>query len=232
MKPSKAYILRIDTPISKEYAKTCADSCDAVGMAWEYFEGFKDISANQAWNSIGLKRKIERNNRVEKAQLCSAGHAAIWKKIYDNKECAVVMEHDGIMLHNIDIDIPDNALVVLGYKLTNIGRYNHQKAGPPKRIESVKGHEGAHAYAITHETARLLLDDIEKKGVVSAVDNMFFLKSRKTNVPIYIMDPTPAIGWLRKSTIWGKSAENNYDFIESFKNNLAPDNSKNINKKK
>ena len=34
---TKAYILKIDSPISNEYAKVCADSCDNVGLPWTYF---------------------------------------------------------------------------------------------------------------------------------------------------------------------------------------------------
>ena len=32
MKPTKAYILKIDTDISNEYAKTAADSWNALGV--------------------------------------------------------------------------------------------------------------------------------------------------------------------------------------------------------
>lgn len=216
MKPSKAYILYHDEKLSEQYAATCARSCETLDFEYEYFKGFSDIPANTAWNSIGLKRKIDRHNVVNKAQLCSAGHAAIWKKIYDNKECAIVFEHDGMLLHKIDIDIPDEGIVVLGYKVTDPQNYNHEKAGPPKNINQIKGHEGAHAYAITHKTAGKLLDEIEQRGVITAVDNQFFLTQRRTNVPIFLMEPTPAIGWLRESTIWNKSSTRNYPFIESF----------------
>jgi len=35
-------------------------------------------------------------------------------------------------------------------------------------------------------------------------------------MPLQILSPTPAIGYLRDSTIWGESAHVNYEFIESF----------------
>jgi GR25 family glycosyltransferase involved in LPS biosynthesis len=219
MKPSKAYILYHENETSKEYAKTCADSCERLGMEYEYFLGFSNIGANDAWNSIGLKRRIERRNNSESAQLCSAGHAAIWKKIYDNKECAIVFEHDAILLHRIDINIPNQGIVVLGYKVKDPQKYDHERAGHPIKVELIKGHEGAHAYAITHETAKMMLDEIERDGVWSAVDNMFFLRGRRTKVPIFLMNPTPAIGWLRKSTIWKESSTRNYDFVPSFQAN-------------
>jgi hypothetical protein len=109
----------------------------------------------------------------------------------------------------------------LGYKLTDPSKYNHKKAGKPKSIKVIDGHEGAHAYAITWKTAGLLLDELKEIGVNSPVDNKFFLKMRETKIPIGIADPTPAIGWIRQSTIWPESATLNYEFIESFKNNVS-----------
>lgn len=223
MKPTKAYILTIETPVSREYAKTCADSCDRVGLPWEYHEGFKGMSGQEAWKLTGIPINFKKPDpiRVNPAECCSAGHGAIWKRIAEGEdECAVVLEHDAIMLHNVDIDIPDNCIAVLGYKMPNITRYDHSRAGPPQRLLPIRGHEGAHAYAITKNTAKTLIKEIETRGLLGCVDNAYFLLSRRTSVPLAIVDPTPAIGWLRESTIWKSSANRNYEFIPSFKGNL------------
>ena len=42
----KAYILKIDTQTSNEYAKVCSDSCNNIGLDWEYFNGFQNMSGN------------------------------------------------------------------------------------------------------------------------------------------------------------------------------------------
>lgn len=221
MKPSKAYILYHNDETSKKYANFAAYTCKQTNTPFDLVEGFSEPThPNDAWNSIGLKRHIERDNWVPKAQLCSAGHAAIWKKIADEEDCAIILEHDGCMLHNImGLDIPDNVIVVLGYKVRDPQNYKHMEAGPPQKIRFLNGHEGAHAYVITHKTARAMLNEIEERGVWSAVDNMFFLLQRQTKVPIGIMEPTPAIGWLRESTIWGDASAKNYPFVESFAEN-------------
>ena len=222
----KVYILYHNDPTSKEYAETAARSVVNVGMEYVLVEGFtKPLDPNVAWNSIGLNRKIDRNNWNQAAQLCSAGHAKIWKMIADSGEDGIVFEHDSIMLHNIDdIDLPENTITVLGYKVKDPKIYNHKQAGPPDSLRDLAGHEGAHAYALTAKTARSMLDEIEIIGVWSAVDNQFFLKDqRKSRIPMAMLDPTPAIGWLRKSTIWGNSSEKNYQFIESFRNNYSGD---------
>ena len=235
----KAYILTIDNPTSRDYAAVCAKSCDDVGLDWEYFEGFQNMRGVHAWAQTGIKltknegkpfnwpKKVDNppvlksTNAPEKAECCTAGHAAIWKKIAEgDDEVAVILEHDSIMLHPINIKIPDNRIVVLGYKTKDPKRYDHVKAGPPTGFKDIYGHEGAHAYAITKTTAQSMIKEIETKGRLGCVDNAYFIgHQRKTKIPLCIMDPTPAIGWLRKSTIWQTSADINYKFIDSFNKN-------------
>ena len=48
MIPTKAYILKIDTPLSTAYAKVCSDSCNKVGMPWTYYDGFQNQSGKMA----------------------------------------------------------------------------------------------------------------------------------------------------------------------------------------
>ena len=237
---TKAFILRINDSRSIEYAKHTADSCDKVGLDWEYFQGFQNMHAQYAWGKTGIHiTKSEGQERqfpspdaipphVDNlpvghiAECCSAGHASIWKKIADSDlDIGIVLEHDALMLHNIDtMTIPDKRICVLGYKMTDPSRYNHENAGPPINTLPLDGHEGAHAYAMTVNTARLLVKEIEVFGRLGCVDNAYFIRQqRKTQVPLCIANPTPAIGWLRESTIWGKSAQVNYNFIPSFQEN-------------
>ena len=215
----KAYILRINDPISIQYAKDAADSCDRIGLKWEYFDGYMG-DARQAWISTGIEIANFDNFRANnaKAQCCTAGHAHIWKKIAEGNEPAIVLEHDAIMLHYPKIQIPDDTLVVLGYKVSNPTQYDHSTAGPPEKLVTVLGHEGAHAYALTPKTAQMYIDHLGKHGIKGAVDNIYFLKKRKI-VPkngSMITDPICALGWIRQSTIWGKSATRNYEPIGSF----------------
>lgn len=225
---SKAYILKIDTPTSNEYAETCAKSCDKVGLPWTYFQGFQGMTGQAAWLKTGIKMKFteprgkDPNTDGERADCCSAGHGAIWKAIAEGPdEAAIILEHDAIMLQPMRVSIPEDTIVVLGYKLVNPARYDHATAGPARDLIKIDGHEGAHAYAITRETARKMIAEIEERGVLGCVDNAYFLKNqRNTKMKLMIANPTPAIGWLRKSTIWNKAAARNEPFIKSFRASL------------
>lgn len=216
MKPTKAYILRIDNPVSIEYANVCAESCDRIGLPYEFFDGYTNISQQELWAQIPINMQIH-HWMDPNAACATAGHFMIWKKIAENKECAIILEHDALMLHSVTLDIPDNLIVALGYKLYQAHRYDYVTAGPATQINSVSHHAGAHAYAITYKTAELLLNELETGGVREAIDNMYFMRDViVSKVPLAIADPTPAIGWLRKSTIWASSAEMNYSFSQSF----------------
>lgn len=223
MIPEKAYIIRISSKISREYADLTASSCRTVGISFEFIEGVEGKSAYSAWSQSGLNIKmvgVYKTDKIDKAACATVSHALLWKKIADQKETAIILEHDSMMLHPVKLEIPDDKIVVLGYKLRDIERYDHLKAGAPKQILNIDAHEGAHAYAITHRTASKMVAELNVIGNSLPVDNTFFLKSRSSKIPLGIANPTSAIGWLRDSTIWNETSEANYPFIDSFKQHL------------
>ena len=146
----KAYILTHNHPISREYAKVCSDSCDAINLDWEYFEGWSNCTGRMAWCETGIKMKffepmlhIEHPTDHQKANVCSAGHGAIWKKIADgDDEVGIVLEHDAIMYYKPDIKIPDNYIIVLGYKLANYHDYRFLDAkNEPRELINIDGRQ-------------------------------------------------------------------------------------------
>ena len=215
-----------------------AESCRLQGIPWEYFEGYQNMRGGWAWGLTGIDLKISEGRPFkwpkianpphepnlpsgEKAECCTAGHAAIWKKIADGEDdVGIVLEHDAVMLHKLDgIEIPDGFIVVLGYKVTDPHNYMFLDAGAPSELIDITGHEGAHAYAMTKKTAKMMIEEIETKGRLGCVDNAYFIKGqRSTSIPLKIASPTAAIGWIRESTIWAASANVNYEFIPSFAN--------------
>lgn len=227
MIPTKAYILRHDVPISHEYASHTANTCDAVGLDWEYFEGFHNIHTYEAWNSMNITPEIKTKSTLaidspkNKAGLCTASHVNLWKKIARDDECVIVLEHDAVMLHKPEIDIPENTLVALGYKISDPEKYNHESAGAPKEIKYIQRHAGTHAYALTKNMAKFLIDEIKQNGGgLGCVDMHYFNSKKKTKAKLAIMDPIAAVGWLRESTIWGRSAVSNVkDLLTSYRNN-------------
>ena len=225
MKVEKAFILRINESRSVEYAKSCADSCDNIGMPWEYVDGIyhQEFPKDKLWEEV--KRRglsLARTPSMNGGGACATiGHFLIWKKIVEEDVCSIVLEHDALLLHRIKLDIPDMKLVCLGYKVQDPENYNHHKAGVPQKLEDRNKHGGAHAYALTPATAKYLLKILRDRTKVSYIDNQYFLSAgQRGDVKLMISDPICAIGWLRESTIWSKSAVDNYaPILESFKKN-------------
>jgi hypothetical protein len=221
----KTLILRHDSKLSHQYAEVAAKSCDDLGVEWEYHNGYSNMSVDAAWIDLDiipveLKTKWDNSNR-QRAGLCTASHIKMWQKIAESGEDTVVLEHDALMLHRFDLEIPPMRFVALGYKTTTPGKYNHTKAGKTQKIVDIPTFHGTHAYAIKHETAGYLIEEIKRHGKgLGCVDDTYF-KSRKTQVKMAIADPISAIGFLRESTIWSKSSKTNTQYIKSYQENLS-----------
>lgn len=222
MKPTKAYILKINTELSHKYSETAARSCRNIGLPYEFFYGVQDV--DNVFNYLPFSVEVHAPQlRGHSAACATVSHYLIWQKIVDTNECAIILEHDAIMLHNLDLDIPDDKIVVLGYKLKDPKIYNHKAAGSPIEILDIGAHSGAHAYCITPTTAKVLLDELKTTGVTEAIDNRYFLRdnpNKSTKIPIALTNPICALGWLRESSIWGGSWDFNYPTVKTFVDNL------------
>ena len=223
--PTKAFV--IHTPgdeLSAQYAQQATDSALAVGLEVHAWNGFnKNFYTIDDLTEI---TKIKFGNMNIGAACASASHYEIWKHIasLETNEPVVILEHDALMLHPINAGAPimwDGSIIALGYKLDDPSKYDHKTAGTPTTVIPRKRHSGAHAYMITPNTARALLKELAEKGSQRAIDNFYFMRvndpgDTESDIPLSLMVPTPAIGWLRKSTIWPASSTLNYDEHESF----------------
>lgn len=224
-----AYVIR--TPhdeVSSEYAKLAEQSCRVVGINPISWTGYKKSEYN-----IQQLSQVSRFLFGEMdigAACASASHFSLWREIakQPNNDPVIILEHDAIMLHPVNIDLTinyDNKIIALGYKLFDPTQYDYIAAGQPTHIIPRKRHSGAHAYMITPNTARALLKELNEKGSQRAIDNFYFMRvndpgDTESEIPLSLMVPTPAIGWLRKSTIWEQPSTLNYDEHESFRKYL------------
>lgn len=220
MKPTKAYIIVIDDLKSIQYGALCAKTCKDAGVEYEIVQGIQNKTVEEAFATVDPNYRVHQLSMDPKAACATATHYMLWHKIAQNRECAIILEHDAILYHKVDIDIPHDMIVALGYKYKNPKQYDHQKAGPSTKIVPIGMHSGAHAYAITHITAMKLIDEIENIGVCVAIDNWCFMRNFpefSTQIPLGLVDPISAMGWVRDSTIWeDEPASYNYTYTVSF----------------
>ena len=224
MKVTKAYIIKINTPLSDEYAKMTADSCDRVGLKWEYYFGHQYVNPPDLWENNPMVGSYYRRIKPGPASVTQT-HFDLWKKILDEQDCAIILEHDAIMLHSLDLDIPDNMIVNLGYKLADYTKYNYEAASAPIKINTISKHAGAHAYAINYNTAKILLDELKQKGVKYPIDDFYFMRDPEgTSVNCGITNPICCLAWVRETTMMAAYKvphKYNYMFINSFIENYS-----------
>ena len=221
----RTFILKHNDPKSVQYAAVAAESCLKHGMQWEYFEGFSGIKGSDALKACGIDVKKETVAQIKssknKAQLCTASHIAMWKKMIDEKiNEAVILEHDAIMIKPFDVMLPKNSIVALGYKIDIPSNYK-----PPNEktccLRKIKSMHGSHAYALSLETAEKLYAGVVERKTAGCIDMHIMQTSRFRNgVNMMIADPIVALGWIRESTIWSKTARDKHSKIKSFTDNL------------
>jgi len=199
---------------SVSYMKTAAESCTNLGYNFTAFDGYYDENPKTLWQRFGINVMPICPKSAANA---SASHYALWSFIAqqpDNKRF-VILEHDAVLLEELNFDMEDGVIYQLGYKFTDIsGLYN--RSGISQEILDIEHHEGAHAYALTPFTARKLLLELREVQPTIAIDDFFFIRlinNAKSSVPMKIVSPTPAVGWIRKSTIWNKPSTKNAKII-------------------
>jgi hypothetical protein len=225
--PKQAVVIRTyEDELSASYAELAEASCYGVGLDVVKWNGFnKNHHTIESLSDI-LGIKFGQMNIG--AACASASHYGVWQWIASlaTHDPVVVLEHDVVMLQPIRAATPvqwGDSIIALGYKLTDPTKYDHNAAGVPNQIVPRKRHSGAHAYMITPDTARALLKELAEKGSPRAIDNFYFMRvndpgDTESDIPLSIMIPTPAIAWLRESTIWDAPSTLNYDVHESFSN--------------
>jgi predicted O-methyltransferase YrrM len=181
MKLSRAYILWIDTEKSREYARECEESCEQNSVKCEMFEGFmgltiEDIAERTGWK-IGREGIEDNDRQYVKEYNAALGHIEIWRKIAEGTEAGVVLEHDCIVKENFShLEVHDGQILHLGPRI-NYGT-DYEYPDMPENYVKIRRHEGAHAYAMTPNTARFLLEQVEKEQRLLPTEALISVRNR------------------------------------------------------
>ena len=226
--PKQAIVIRThDDALSYAYADLADQSCRSVGLEPVKWYGFNKNKhdSKTLFETLGVKF-----SEMDNGDMCaSASHFGAWKHIasLSTNEPIVILEHDALMLHSIPemstADL-DDKIIALGYKIVNPHEYDYKTAGAPEHVIPCERHSGSHAYMITPKTAKRLVKELMIKGSPLDIDHFYFMRTKRaeniaTSTPLALMVPTPAIGWIRKSTLRDTPSTLNYDVHESFSKN-------------
>lgn len=181
MKLGRAYILHIDTEKSKEYAKECADSCEHNSVKYEMFDGFmgltiEDLAEKTGWK-IGREGLEDHDRQYVKEYNAALGHIEIWRKIAKSEEAGIVLEHDCIVKKNFhDLEVYDGQILHLGPRIDYGTDYEFPSM--ETHLMHIRRHEGAHAYAMTPDTAKFLLAQVEKEQRLLPTEALISVRNR------------------------------------------------------
>ena len=176
MSVEKAYIIRIDGHTSSETkAKRCADSCDAVGQKWEYWDAYNGISdpiipPKQNGQFMNLL-KVTDHYMTRGEVACALSHISLWVKCVEQDKPLIVLEHDAVMVQPYTNHAVFNSICYLGNnEQVNLGWA--VMPTPPHASEGANYHFicRGHAYAIDPAVAKNLLAHVLKYGICAPLD--------------------------------------------------------------
>jgi predicted O-methyltransferase YrrM len=181
MKLGKAYILYIDTEKSREYAKECEASCWKHAVDREMFEGFmgltiEDLAKKTGWK-IGREGLEDNDRQYVKEYNAALGHIEIWRKIAAGTEAGIVLEHDAIVKGDYThLEVHDGQILHLGPRVEYASDYEFPDK--PDAYLKARRHEGAHAYAMTPNTAKFLIEQVERESRLLPTEALLSVRNR------------------------------------------------------
>jgi predicted O-methyltransferase YrrM len=195
----KTYILYIDKELSRDYASECRDSANKFNLDIIMHEGLCGKQNRELTRMTGLNIRT-----VEYAsEYCgTVGHFQIWKQIAKSGEIGVVLEHDCVVMGDYsNLTVNDGEILFLGPRLFDRSQYVFP-TDSEVNYHDVGYYNGAHAYAITANTAASLLAELDRtKTILMPIDGLLGLKN-KFNMKLKTVDPSfviSEIGNHRKS---------------------------------
>jgi hypothetical protein len=171
-----AYIIRVKGhKKSEQLAKRCSDSCDKVGMPWQYWDGYDatgdTIIAPEGESPVMDLIRLS-DHYLRKGEVAnSLNHARLWAKCVTDDKPMVILEHDAVMVKPYKKHTVFNSVCYLG-------GFEQAKNGwgvyptPPHASDGHNFHFilRTHAYAIDPAVAKNLLAHVIKNGIIGPSD--------------------------------------------------------------
>jgi hypothetical protein len=176
MQVESAYIIRIAGHESSEVkAKRAAESCDKVGMPWQYWDAYNGlenpIRPPEHHSDVINLLKVTDHYLTRGEAACALSHISLWNRCAQLDQPIVILEHDAVMVNPYLQHAVFNSIAYLG-------GHEQVKQGwqvlptPPHASEGPNYHFlcRAHAYAIDPAVAKNLLAHVIKYGICAPLD--------------------------------------------------------------
>lgn len=176
MAVDKAYIIRVaGHTSSEEKAKRCADSCDAVGQSWEYWDAYNGLAESIIYPKhhgqfVDLL-KVTDHYMTRGEVACALSHISLWVKCVQQDKPLVILEHDSVMVKPYTHHAVYNSICYLGSN-EQVNQGWQVMPTPPHASEGPNYHFicRAHAYALDPAVTKNLLAHVLKFGICASLD--------------------------------------------------------------
>jgi hypothetical protein len=175
---NSAFIIRIDgNEVSETMARRCAESCEKVGMPYEFFSAVDGTSGSVVapWPRHQILDLVKVTNKtLTSAEVaCMLSHFLLWVKCVELDEPIVILEHDAVMVQPYLVHPFFNIISYLGC-IEQANGWQPQFPLPPhgQLNENFRFILRAHAYSVDPMIARQLVAKLIKAGVFTSADVM------------------------------------------------------------
>lgn len=100
---TKVYIIKLkSSKLSETLANDAYISTQKFNVEAKYFDGVERYKADDVLNFFGLKPQMRVAMEYAGTRGCLASHYSLWVKCQESGEPLVVMEHDGLMIREVE----------------------------------------------------------------------------------------------------------------------------------
>lgn len=200
----KAYIVRLEeNKHSCKMAKDCFEQAVKHKLSPQYFKAINGKDWGKHFTATGLTpfRKFKKGRLGVLG--CFFSHYYIWREILSSKEPAVVLEHDGYVIRDIDDSILDTFIHILKldrldpykknyntliekekYLDIRVEKYVNLSPKNPEKLKTGNYFKGAYSYILKPEGAELLINWVHEKGFLPADQQIGdWVLDTKTTIP-------------------------------------------------
>jgi GR25 family glycosyltransferase involved in LPS biosynthesis len=110
----KAYIIYLpEIPHSVEIANEAVIAAGQFRINAELFPGINGLYCKDLFEIIGIKKLLSKNMKVPGVQGCFLSHFKLWQYCVEIQETILILEHDGILLREIPLDVEKHFTEIL-----------------------------------------------------------------------------------------------------------------------
>lgn len=202
----KAFIIHLsEMPLSVSLANECLTSAKSHGYDASLVEGVNGFYANDKFQQYGITKFLNKTAANSPGRRgCFLSHFELWKKCVDLDEPILILEHDGLVIRDLPLDVLDTFTDILnldpyrsdsGYdkKVKSSIKLTVSIVSPVFKKTSLCGDciIGAYGYIIKPEGASKLIDHAINIGILPTDKYIgtSIVDIKTTNVPVVRLHP-------------------------------------------